>query len=156
MKTILTKVICALVLVVMLSCAKEKSVTTTTNSFRETLDRHLTAIQTSNAEQLSPTIAESVSMISPNGDKFDSKKVFMDFHKGWFTLKNWKWEGKILKTESSDSLGYALIEYDYTQNDSLGNVQFKDKEYLVLIFKNSNEGWQLVHDQNTKIVSAKQ
>ncbi len=55
------------------------------------------------------------------------------------------------KNESSDSLGYALIKYKFTQKDTVGNIKFQDNEYLVLIFKNSTQGWQLVHDQNTQI-----
>ncbi len=38
----------------------------------------------------------------------DSKKVFMDFHKNGFQQRNWEWEGDILNTQSSDSLGYTL------------------------------------------------
>src|SRR5688572_29332655 len=90
-------------------------------------------------------------MIGPDGQKFDTKKVFMEFHKNWFAKSNWEWEGNILATERSDSLGYALIQYQFVQKDTSGNMLFQDHEYLVLIFKNSADGWQLVHDQNTGI-----
>jgi|GEM_PF-1340054 len=120
-------------------------------TFEHTLAVHLHAIKTGNLTELEPTVGESVAMIAPTGSKMDSKEVFMKFHKNWFSTKDWEWEGDIVRTESSDSLGYALIKYKFTQKDSVGNIRFQDNEYLVLIFKNSARGWQLVHDQNTQI-----
>ncbi len=120
-------------------------------TFEQTLAIHLHAIKTSNLTELEPTVGESVAMIAPTGSKMDSKAVFMKFHKNWFSQKNWEWDGDIVRTESTDSLGYALIKYKFTQKDSVGNIKFQDNEYLVLIFKNSAQGWQLVHDQNTQI-----
>lgn len=98
-------------------------------------------------------MAENVSIISPRRDKIDSKEKLMDFHKKWFELKNWEWEGNILNTDYSDSLGYGLIQYEFIQKDASGSIQFRDSDYLVLIFKNSKEGWKLIHDQNTRIHS---
>lgn len=120
-------------------------------TFEQTLAVHLNAIKTSNLTELEPTVGENVAMIAPTGSKMDSKAVFMKFHKNWFNTKGWEWEGDIVRTESSDSLGYALIKYKFIQKDSAGNIKFQDNEYLVLIFKNSAQGWQLVHDQNTQI-----
>lgn len=135
----------------LVSCGKKDQPDIDTSSFLTVLDVHLKAINTSNIEELEPTVAENVSMIAPDGTKFDTKKVFMDFHKNWFTQSNWEWKGNILTTASSDSMGYALIQYQFVQKDSLGNTLFQDHDYLVLIFKNSVDGWQLVHDQNTGI-----
>ncbi len=121
-------------------------------SFLNGLEIHLNAIENRNLEELGPTVADDVSMISPNGDKMDSKETFMDFHKNWFEQKNWEWKGNILNTESSDSLGYALLQYKYIENDSLGKSIYESDAYLILVFRNDREGWQLVHDQNTKII----
>ena len=136
---------------VLTSCDSQAKPAKQTRTFENTLAVHLNAIKTSNITDLIPTIAENVAMISPDGNKMDSKEVFVKFHENWFKQKNWEWEGDIVRTESSDSLGYALIKYRFIQKDSVGNIQFQDNEYLVLIFKNSAEGWQLVHDQNTRI-----
>lgn len=133
------------------ACGKQNQTASEKPTFLNTLNTHLNAIQTSNLTELAPTIADNVSMIAPDGKKFDTKKVFMEFHENWFAQTNWEWEGDILRTESSDSLGYALIQYHFTQKDSVGNILFRDHEYLILIFKNSTDGWQLVHDQNTGI-----
>lgn len=132
-------------------CGRQVKPNKQTQTFEHTLAVHLNAIKTGNLTELQPTVAESVAMIAPTGNKMDSKEVFMNFHKNWFSQKDWQWEGDIIRTESSDSLGYALIKYRYSKKDSVGNIQFQDNEYLVLIFKNSAQGWQLVHDQNTQI-----
>lgn len=135
------------------SCGRPPQPENEAQSFESTLGIHLNAIESSNLEKLIPTIADSVVMISPDGDKMDSKTVFVKFHENWFKQKNWLWEYKVLRTESSDSLGYALIRYKFTQKDSTGSVLFQDTDYLTLIFRNSSNGWQLVHDQNTRIPS---
>ncbi|ELR71157.1 hypothetical protein C900_02961 [Fulvivirga imtechensis AK7] len=133
------------------ACGERERTGNIKQTFRSTVDIHLDAITTRNLTKLEPTVAEQVTMIGPDGTKLDTKGVFMDFHKKWFAQKNWEWKGKILITENSDSLGYALVQYQFTQKDTTGNITFQDNEYLILIFKNFPEGWQLMHDQNTQI-----
>jgi ketosteroid isomerase-like protein len=123
-------------------------------SFEQTLQVHLDAIQHANLTALAPTVADSVLVILPNGARVDSKQAFMQFHEDWFKSKNWQWVPQILQKETADSLGYALIKYKYEEKDSTGAVQYQSNAYLVLLFKNSPQGWQLVHDQNTKIVDS--
>lgn len=133
------------------ACSQQPVAIRDSHSFLAALRIHLDAIKTSDLGKLRPTIAEEVSMIGPDGKKYDSKKSFMKFHEDWFALDNWEWDGKIVKTASSDSLGYALIQYQFIQKDSEDNILFQDHEYLILIFKKLTQGWQLVHDQNTSI-----
>lgn len=133
------------------SCTQQVQTNQDASSFLTTLDVHLNALKAGDIDKLEPTVAGKVSMIGPDGKKFDSKKVFMDFHKAWFAQSNWEWKGNILRTETSDSLGYALIQLQFIQKDTVGSILFQDHEFLVLIFKNSAQGWQLVHDQNTGI-----
>ncbi len=133
------------------ACKPEEKNILNKHSFKEDLKIHLQAIQNRNFADLEPTVGDNVSMIGPDGTKMDSKEQFLEFHKNWFKLKNWEWKGNILKTESSDSLGYALVQYKYTQNDSLGKSIYESNAYLILVFRNSKAGWQLVHDQNTRI-----
>jgi ketosteroid isomerase-like protein len=132
-------------------CNEQKKPPVVTQSFDSTLAIHLKAIQNSDLAALEPTVADSVILISPAGQKMHSKKSFMALHENWFKQKYWQWEGTFVRTESTDSLGYALIQYTYTQKDSVGNISFQNNNYLVLIFRNLQNGWQLVHDQNTYI-----
>jgi ketosteroid isomerase-like protein len=112
---------------------------------------HLNAIVTANLEQLEPTVADSVTLIFPDGQKMNSKADFMQLHESWFKETNWQWKPTFLKSHNSDSLGYALIQYQYSELDTTGIAKFTNDNYLVLIFKNSRKGWQLIHDQNTRI-----
>jgi ketosteroid isomerase-like protein len=120
-------------------------------TFDEALDIHLNAIRGSNLKQLEPTVSDSIVHITPMGDKSQSKVKFMKVHEDWFKRNNWEWEGGIYHKSSSNTLGYALIEYTYLEKDAAGNLAFKIRCYLTLIFKKSDKGWQLVFDQNTMI-----
>lgn len=124
-------------------------------TFNETLDIHLNAIRNSNLKLLEPTVSDSIIHISPMGDKNQSKVKFMKVHEDWFKRTNWEWSGIVLTKKSTESLGYALIEYSYLEKDNGGKVLFKIKSYLTLIFNKSDKGWQLVYDQNTIIPDKK-
>ena len=133
------------------SCTQQSAKVTEAPSFIATLDVHLQAIKERSIEKLEPTVAESVSVISPDGKKSDGKKEFMDFHKNWFAQPNWERDAHVVSTDVSDSIGYAIIQYEYIQKDTVGNILIQHHDYMVLIFKNFGKGWQLVHDQNTGI-----
>ena len=150
-KMITGGILLVLIMGLMMQCTTPPASPEPSRSFEHTLQVHLNAIQHGDIATLEPTVADSVVMIAPNGARFDSKKVFMDFHANWFKLKNWEWNGRIVRTQGADSLGYALIQYKYVQKDSTGAVQYQGNDYLVLIFQQAPQGWQLVHDQNTMI-----
>src|SRR5262245_5088697 len=103
-----TKIIAGSVLLVFIAmlavqCETKSASPTPSHSFEQTLQVHLNAIQHGDLATLEPTVADSVVMVGPNGARFDSKKVFMDFHAAWFKLKNWEWTGRIVRTQSADS-----------------------------------------------------
>jgi ketosteroid isomerase-like protein len=119
--------------------------------FSETLDIHLNAIRNADLASFEPTVSDSIIHITPMGEKNKSKAQFIKVHQDWFKRTNWEWKGIVLEKHNNNSLGYALIEYLYSEKDAAGNISFKIKCYLTLIFKNSFKGWQLVYDQNTII-----
>lgn len=119
--------------------------------FSETLAIHLNAIKNADLVRFEPTVSDSIIHISPMGEKNQSKAQFIKLHQDWFKRTNWEWEGIVLQKHNNNSLGYALIDYSYIEKDAAGNISFKIKCYLTLIFKNSYNGWQLVYDQNTII-----
>lgn len=145
-----TTIHAALVAALLASCTPQ-SPKVMEASFIATLNVHLEAIKERNIEKLEPTVADNVSVVIPDGTKTDGKKEFIDFHKSWFALPHWERNVNVLKTEASDSLGYAQIQYEYIQKDTAGNILIRHHDYMVLIFKKSTEGWQLVLDQNTGI-----
>jgi ketosteroid isomerase-like protein len=131
-------------------CNNRQQNTSGSQSFDSAVSIHLRAIATANLEALDPTVGDSVTMISPFGDRTTTKAQFMDLHKFWFSQTNWTWTPTILEKKHSGSQGYTLLKYHYTETDSTGNTR-ADDNYLVLIFRNSKDGWKLIHDQNTKI-----
>ncbi len=124
-------------------------------TFNETLEIHLNAIRNASLADFEPTVSDSIIHITPMGEKHQSKPEFMKVHEDWFKRNNWEWEGEILTTNSSDSLGYALIRYTYLEKNPDGSTLFKIECYLTLIFRNAEKGWQLVYDQNTIIPGKK-
>lgn len=150
-KEIINNLIIIFTLFLSVSCTRQQSPPNQTESFLSTLDIHLEAIVEGNLELLDPTVSDHVIMIGPDGTKYDGKEAFMQLHKNWFALNHWKWNGEILKTEYTDSLGFGLIKYHYVENDSVGNNVLESNAYLILIFKQVQAGWQLIHDQNTLV-----
>jgi ketosteroid isomerase-like protein len=120
-------------------------------TFDQTLHVHLKALRTGDIVAFEPTVANDIIHISPMGEKNTSREQFMKLHQEWFKRTNWEWEGVIVKKHNNRSLGYALIELTYKENDANGDINFSIKCYLTLIFKKSVKGWQLVYDQNTVI-----
>ena len=120
-------------------------------SFGQGLRNHLDAVENRDIKKLGPTVGKDVMVIGPDGHVMKSKIQFMEFHKNWFKMDHWQWKAKILETKSNDSMGYGLVEYRYTEKDSTGAQVHESNAYLILVFQNSGKGWQLVHDQNTRI-----
>jgi ketosteroid isomerase-like protein len=120
------------------------------SSFDSTLAIHLNAVATRDLGKLIPTVGDSVTLIMPNGEVMKSKASFIGLHEEWFKETNWQWTPTVIHTEQTDSLAYAWVQYLYSESDTTGNVR-SNKNHLLLIFRNSREGWQLVHDQNTRM-----
>ncbi|WP_461533112.1 YybH family protein [Sinomicrobium sp.] len=123
--------------------------------FKKGLQHHLNALKNKDITQFEPTVGDSVVCILPNGDTLITKSKFMDFHKKWFSDKNWEFNYTILKTNSVGDFGYAWLQYQYVEKDDAGQVLETDNNYLTLLFQKSKNGWQLVHDQNTIILDKK-
>lgn len=122
-------------------------------SFEEGLQLHLNALINKDIAKFEPTVDDSVVCILPDGDTIITKPEFIEFHKNWFSKKNWELNYTILKTNSVGNFGYAWLQYQYIEKDDRGEVlEAYNNNYLSLLFKRSENGWQLVHDQNTIIL----
>jgi ketosteroid isomerase-like protein len=120
-----------------------------------TLEKHLNAVSTKNIDVIEATVADSVTLIYPDGEVLKSKQKFVDFHKDWFKDTAWKMTTEILKAGEGGTLSYGLIKYQYTKLNSDGSVKSQSDAYLLLIFEKQKNGWKLVHDQNTRITFIK-
>jgi ketosteroid isomerase-like protein len=119
-------------------------------SFRSILIKHLNAIDQKNLADIEATVADSVTLILPNGEVLKSKKSFVDLHREWFK-ENWKMATETISVRESSTLAHALVKYHYKEWDADQKLKSESNTYLLLIFEKGKDGWKLVHDQNTKI-----
>jgi uncharacterized protein (TIGR02246 family) len=127
------------------SCSRDAA------DFDATLQTHLRAVQNRDLEGLLATVADSVTLLLPNGRMLSTKEEFENLHIGWFAEKNWTWTPTLIRTETTPSQSFALVSYIYEELDSTGNVAASRNTYLLLIFKKTDDRWLLVHDQNTRV-----
>ncbi|MDQ3997718.1 MAG: nuclear transport factor 2 family protein [Gemmatimonadota bacterium] len=124
--------------------------------FRAAVEAHLAAIAARDMEALLPTItgAKELTMIAPNGYKFDTRQQYVDFHRQWFATKDdGKLDFEIVRLVESPALGHALVRYRYSSKDETGKAR-TIVSWLALTFALEGGGWRLVFDQNTLIDAA--
>jgi ketosteroid isomerase-like protein len=121
--------------------------------FRAAVEAHLAAVAARDMEALLPTLTggHDLTMIAPNGYKFDTRQQYIDFHRQWFATKDdGKLDFEIVRLIESPALGHALIRYRYSSRDAAGKPQ-AIVSWLALTFALESGHWRLVFDQNTAI-----
>jgi ketosteroid isomerase-like protein len=123
--------------------------------FESALRTHLAAIETKDFDSLVETITESdtLTLIFPDGERWDTRKQYVDFHRGWFKETNWHMTFKIERLIERGEMGTAFVRYTYDATDADGKTKHSDT-WLTLVFVKEKNGWRLVFDQNTKIAAA--
>ena len=135
--------------------ADRRSASASAPSFRTGVETHLATIAARDLDALLPTLTggNELTMIAPNGVKFDTRQQFVDFHRQWFAAKD---DGKlafeIVRLVESPALGQALIKYRYSFKDGAGAQQVSNS-WLALTFALEQGSWRLVFDQNTLIAA---
>jgi ketosteroid isomerase-like protein len=121
--------------------------------FRAAVEAHLAAVAARDMDRLLPTLTSGndLTMIAPNGYKFDTRQQYLDFHRQWFATKDdGRLAAEIVRLIESPALGHALIKYRYSSKDNAGKPQVIDS-WLALTFALEGGTWRLVFDQNTAI-----
>ena len=121
-------------------------------TFQETLDRHLTALQTRDLETFVSTLsaAGDLNLIFPNGIRLRTYDEVVDFHKDWFSDPDWSLHAELLSLHESAEMAMVLLLVTYDDVDEDGEP-YQLTYYLNLIFALRDGQWLLVHDQNTLI-----
>ncbi|SHJ20062.1 YybH family protein [Lutispora thermophila] len=118
-------------------------------NFKEVLNLHLKAIENKDLETFITTISkEDVTLIMPNGTLINGREEFIEFHKDWFSDKDWTLNYEILKIEEGEEASFALLKVNYKDIDFNGN-EYSLNYYLTLLFKKIDGEWGLIYDQNT-------
>lgn len=121
------------------------------NAFKAVLAKHLHAITERNLPNIAATVADSVTLIFPDGEVLKSRQKFIAFHEEWFKDTTWKMTTEVVRVTESKTLAYALVKYRYEKQNENGTAPSSSETYLLLIFEKQTGGWKLLHDQNTRI-----
>ena len=116
-------------------------------TFRETLQKHLRAIQDRDLAALADTVAEdSLVLIMADGKLARSRAEFLEAHRAWFAMAQWTLQASEVAAFESPDLGVVLLQLDYREPPTTHS-----RSYLTLVFQNRQGRWLMVQDQNTPI-----
>jgi uncharacterized protein (TIGR02246 family) len=116
-------------------------------TFRETLRRHLQAIQDRDLAALADTVADDgLVLIMADGRLLRRTDEFLEAHRGWFGMKSWTLQAREVRVFESAGLAVAVLELDYREPPAVHS-----RSYLTLVFEKRGERWLMVQDQNTPI-----
>jgi ketosteroid isomerase-like protein len=122
-------------------------------TFRETLDRHLRALQGRDLPALIETVAvDELTLVMSDGRLVRSAGEFIALHRDWFAGGTWSLAAEVVHLIESPELGVALLRLDY-RDDPPGRPPIREASYLSLVFALRDGRWLMVQDQNTPIKS---
>jgi hypothetical protein len=120
-------------------------------TFRETLDRHLRAIQERNLSALIDTLpSDELTLIMADGRLVRSTDEFLKLHAAWFAQTTWSLHTNLVSLDESPTMGVAVLRLDY-RDEPLAQNHIYESSYLTLIFALREGRWLMTHDQNTPI-----
>jgi ketosteroid isomerase-like protein len=120
-------------------------------TFRETLDKHVQAIQKRDPSALRETLPDrELVLITSDGCLVRSAEEFLALHAEWFAQRSWSLEFEPIKTWESQDLGVAVFHLVYRDTLPDGR-KLHETSYLTLVFARQGERWVMVQDQNTPI-----
>jgi uncharacterized protein (TIGR02246 family) len=123
-------------------------------TFRETLDKHLKAIQDRDLKALAETLpVRDTVLITSDGKLVRSVAEFLEMHRGWFAMPTWQLGVTPAHVCETPDLGVAVLHLDYRETPS-DRPPVHQTSYLTLIFQRLGGRWVMVHDQNTPIKAA--
>ena len=121
-------------------------------SIKETFEIYVKSIQKSDLENLFSTITdnERFMFLTSNGELFDSRKAYYEFHEKWFERKDWEMPVELLECHEDADYGWATAIFHYRSGMPGGGRYLLDS-YFTLIFHVENNVWKAVADLCTLI-----
>lgn len=118
-------------------------------TFRETLDRHVRAIQARDLPALVETLpADELVLIQADGRLVRRVSEFVELHRGWFESPTWTLTADPVEITETPDLGVAVLHVDYRDTTADGG-RIHETSYLTLVFARQGDRWVMVQDQNT-------
>ena len=116
-------------------------------TFRQTLRKHLEAIQARDLDALAATVADDeLVLVMADGKLARTTKEFLAAHQGWFAVKDWTLDASEVQVFESPELAVAVLRLDYREPPAV-----RSESYLTLVFQRQGGRWRMVLDQNTPI-----
>lgn len=115
-------------------------------NFRETLGRHLLAIETRDLDTLAATVGDTPLLIMGDGKLKRTKGDYVEAHRAWFESGGWKLTPKPVEIYENASLGVAVLRVEYREG-----AQSSSASYLTLVFEQRDGEWRVAQSQNTPI-----
>jgi len=124
-------------------------------TFRETLDKHLRAIQQKDLDALAETLPpDGISLVMADGRLVQDAQEFIDLHRGWFGMdKPWRLDAAPVEVLETPEMGVALFRLDYSEGPA-DRPSTRQESHLTLVFQRRADQWVMVLDQNTPIKRA--
>lgn len=124
-------------------------------SLRQTVDRHLEAVNARDLDALLATVTKHPIMttILPDGRVLETREEYRKLHVAWFAERDWRMDFKVQDVMQYGDVGIARVKYDSQVRDKTGRYVSKRVALLSLTFRREEGAWRLVYDQNTVIPS---
>jgi ketosteroid isomerase-like protein len=120
-------------------------------TFRQTLERHLRAIQARDLPGLIETLPpRALTLVTSDGRLVRTVEEFVALHRDWFASPSWSLGVEPVSTVEGGDLGLAVLRLDY-RDRTPDREPIHEASYLTLAFQRQGDRWVLVHDQNTPI-----
>jgi ketosteroid isomerase-like protein len=121
-------------------------------TFRDTLDKHVHAIQQRNLRALIDTLPQDeLVLITSDGRLVRSVDEFIEMHRVWFESRTWTLGARLESVYETPDMGTAVLYLDYCDTPTSG-PPLHEASYLSLVFRRLPDGrWVMVQDQNTPI-----
>ena len=120
-------------------------------TFRETLDKHLKAIQDRDLRSLIETLPdEKLTLVMSDGRLVETVREFIELHRGWFEMTTWTMQSQIVSLHEAQRMGCATIHLEY-RDESPDGSKILETSYLTLVFALQGDRWAMILDQNTPI-----
>ena len=112
-------------------------------NFRETLGRHLLAIETRDLDTLMDTVGDTPILIMGDGKLKRTKGDYVEAHRAWSASGSWKLTAKPVEIYENASLGVAVLHVDYREGTK------SSESYLTLVFEQRDGEWRVAQSQST-------
>jgi uncharacterized protein (TIGR02246 family) len=123
-------------------------------TFRETLDKHLAALQRRDLAALRETLpAQTLTLVMSDGRLVQSVEEFLALHRGWFEHTTWSLGTTLVHVSETPDLGIAVLHLDYRDHPP-GGKAIHETSYLTLAFARQGGRWEMILDQNTPVKKA--